>query len=253
VGLYSQLVVSAGPIISTANQSLAEVYLEEAVAGLAAMGDPEQLYGSGRHRAAAFGPTDDWVVLLRSHALRRRARLGRASVLFAALAAEANVNVYAREHLPKAERQTLDGLPTIEKYAIIPRIVTGSVLLRRGEQPLQALKELFELRNLLVHPKPKETDAGIGRLSWPNPNEDPRFKASRVAYYILAVRQAAAPLTAPGIAPLTSDGFDQAIGAYGQRSDTLPGLDDDVQLLPVSEVAILVHPKPWTGHPTPFE
>ncbi len=96
------------------------------------------------------------------------------------------------EKLGTSDFEAVDRLPTIDKYAIGPRLAFGRDLFDRGWEPLQTIRKLFEQRNRVVHPKPRtETITRAEALGWP---EAKTYAPTRAVQYLLAVSQAASAL-----------------------------------------------------------
>jgi hypothetical protein len=168
----------------------AESYLEQAIDSLRSAGDPGALwsdagsmYAGGLLEHAARG----------NDAGNRRLRFLRASVIFAALAAEAYANGFLAEHLTEAEVEAVDRLPTIDKLLTGPKHAGLESPLDPGREPVQTLRELFHSRNRLVHPRRDEHGAYLQYL---NEEDEKIFGPPRVGRYILAVTQTIAAMEA---------------------------------------------------------
>lgn len=83
-----------------------------------------------------------------------QARFARNSSLFSAFAAEAYVNEFLRKRLPRSDFNTIDRLPTVEKYLVGVALAGHKELFQRSSEPAQTLKLLFDTRNALAHPRP---------------------------------------------------------------------------------------------------
>jgi hypothetical protein len=119
-----------------------------------------------------------------------RVRWARISVMFSAFAAEGYINrVLLSSPLNQRDFDAIDRLPTLDKYAIGPRLALGQNLFDRGQEPLQTLAELFGLRNTLAHPKPRsETITRAEALAGPDAET---FSPTRAVRFITAVAEAA--------------------------------------------------------------
>ena len=92
----------------------------------------------------------------------------RSAVLFALLAAEAFANQYLQTHLSGKEFEAADKLPTLDKFLLGPRLVSGASLLDRGGEPAGTLKELCKQRGPLVHRSWLSLEGGpMGRYTRP--------------------------------------------------------------------------------------
>jgi hypothetical protein len=85
----------------------------------------------------------------------------RKYVAFAAFAAEAYINRFLHNRLSGQDKETALRLrPVIEKFVFAPRLALEEPLFRRDELLHRDLKELFALRNGLVHAEPREVAVG---------------------------------------------------------------------------------------------
>jgi len=83
-------------------------------------------------------------------------RAAMVSLIFSALTLEAFVNNYAIERFSRSYFDNhLDKLPTISKWIVILKLVTGKEL-NSGAQPYGCLKRLFKRRDRLVHYKTRK-------------------------------------------------------------------------------------------------
>ncbi|HEV7529015.1 MAG TPA: hypothetical protein VGO29_08975 [Solirubrobacteraceae bacterium] len=134
--------------------------------------------------------TGDLAYARRCHqSVRRAGRVTycRRALLFAAFAAEAYANDFLYEKWAGQDRDALERLSAVDKYALLPALAETTVLDRGGE-PLQRVKWLFDRRNELVHPKPRLGDRD---LTWDPTNHNPIDAAES----IVAVAEAVAKLT----------------------------------------------------------
>ncbi len=80
-------------------------------------------------------------------------RSAMVSVIFSALTLEAFINNYAIERFSRSYFDNhLDKLSPVSKWILIPKLITGKALDTDG-QSYERLKELFKLRDRLVHYK----------------------------------------------------------------------------------------------------
>lgn len=157
-------------------------------------------------------------------AKKRQRESTRSAVLFALLAAEAFANQYLQTHLSGAEFDAADKLPTLDKFLLGPRLVSGTSLLDRRGEPAGTLKKLCQQRSLLVHPK----------LAKPGGAHDgPIYTPEDAAHYIVAVADAAAWLLANSNPPqhdLTIMAVDQERDFFlqfgKQATERLPDITD---------------------------
>jgi len=92
-------------------------------------------------------------ICARNAAIQRSAMV---SVVFSALTLEAFINNYAIEHFSRRYLENyLDKLSAVAKWVVIPKLKTGNELNTDG-QPYEKLKELFKLRDRLVHYKTRK-------------------------------------------------------------------------------------------------
>jgi hypothetical protein len=149
----------------------------------------------------------------------------RSAVLFALLAAEAFANQYLQTHLSGKEFEAADKLPTLDKFLLGPRLVSGASLLDRGGEPAGTLKELCKQRGPLVHPKLAKPGEG---------SDGPVYTPEEAARYIVAVADAAGWLLAnsdPSQSDMTVIAVDQERDyflRFGQQvTERLPKITDD--------------------------
>lgn len=132
-------------------RTLAGTYLEQAVAALRDARSADALYDEKLRIATAELDSKPLVLVAMSTALETRAGHARSAILIAAFAAEAYVNELVAKHFTGCDYETIDRLPTVEKYALAPRLALGTEVLARGTEPLETLRDLFRERNVLVH------------------------------------------------------------------------------------------------------
>src|SRR4051812_42741133 len=100
----------------------ASSYLEDAAIALTHCGSAPALYGGMRDTP---NKQEAEHVCFNRIGPDSRSRYARSSILFSAFAAEAYVNGFLRQHLADPDFTTIDKLPTVEKYALITRLVAG--------------------------------------------------------------------------------------------------------------------------------
>lgn len=89
----------------------------------------------------------------------RMRSFGAITVVFSAMCLEALINDYCV--LKKSSnyfKKYINKLDTVSKWLIVPNLITGKAISTDG-QTFQLIKELFALRNDLVHPKSKELES----------------------------------------------------------------------------------------------
>lgn len=128
---------------------LPEDFLAAAVRAFAATGHPDSLWNP----TPPSEPSLRHQLERRYLAHKRRMEQARAAVLWSAIAVEAAINLYMSAALPPAEAEAIDGLPTVNKLLLAPRLATGKDLFSRGEAVVRDTWRLFALRNRIVHPK----------------------------------------------------------------------------------------------------
>ena len=107
----------------------------------------------------------------------------RKAVAFAAFAAEAYINRLLHNRLSGQDMATALKLrPVIEKFAFAAQLALGQPLIQRDEVLYRELKELFGLRNRLVHATPRAVEPGdvLGEAAFAecNPLVAQRFVAA---------------------------------------------------------------------------
>lgn len=205
------------------------MHLADSVRALRDAGSPDALYDpvlrAKDHEDIGY---DDFS-MARDIAHGERVAYSRRGLLFAAFAAEAYANDFLYENWHGKNRDALQKLSTIDKYALLSTL-SGASALGRGREPLQKIKWLFQRRDELVHAAPKSRD-----LTYDPDNHNPRA----VAQAIVAVADAVVALN--GGAP---DGsflgrviaHRQALLDYGERAaGDVPAIHErpsPVELLP---------------------
>jgi hypothetical protein len=173
----------SGAVRGVRPRSLASDYLRQAADALDAAGDPGYLYRKWR---GAMPPRPFGFEMMRRWARSERFERARTSALFCALAAEAYVNEFLAAYaLSKTRLKKLDGFSTVRKYTEGTREAYGATLFRDGDEATPVLRRLFELRHLLVHPKP-----GFGQPPLLEPHDpalEARFGLPELAEYIVIV------------------------------------------------------------------
>lgn len=89
------------------------------------------------------------------------------SITFIAFALEASINEFIFEHCKK-ESHALERMSTPDKWLIIPRLFNNRDW-DFGNEPLQSIKKIFSIRDVLVHYKPawkemRDEDYSIPRI-----------------------------------------------------------------------------------------
>jgi hypothetical protein len=178
------------PTLELYFETIAGAHLTDALEALRDAGSSDGLYDRATRDTSRSDQTYDWVTLVEQEAIARQVVLSRRALLYAAFAAEAYVNEFLSEHFQGADRETLDRLPTVEKYVLLPRLVRDLEVLRRGHEPMQRLVWLFHRRNELVHPKPDGKEKHLDH----HPED---HNPDSAAQSIVAVAEAAAVLESP--------------------------------------------------------
>jgi hypothetical protein len=114
------------------------------------------------------------------------------ATLFAAFAAEAFVNNFLEVHdlrskVSASQYKKIDWGSTYKKYVAGVALAYGA-LFRDGDEVMPAIRELFEVRHKLVHPRP-----GIGPpvAYMPDPGWRSTYPPTKVAEWLIAVAGAA--------------------------------------------------------------
>jgi hypothetical protein len=167
-------------------ETMAGTHLADAVRALRDAGSADALYESAlRATDPADIPYDEYQ-LATDIAEGERVTYSRRALLFAAFAAEAYANDVLYEAWNGKNRDALERLSTVDKYALLPTLAGAPATLRRDREPLQTVRWLFQRRDELVHAKPQSRD-----LTYDLENHNPRA----VAKCIVAVADAAAALS----------------------------------------------------------
>jgi hypothetical protein len=203
-------------------ETMAGTHLRDSVRALRDAGSADALYAPSLRADNPEAISYEDFSLARDEAEGWRVTYCRRALLFAAFAAEAYANDFLYEKWSGPDRDALQRLSTVDKYAILPTFAGATTVLDRGRMPLQTIKWLFDRRNELVHAAPRDDKD----LTWDPANHNP----SDVATSIVAVADAAAALT--GEVPRASVlsyvlAERQALLDYGRRAaDELPGIHD---------------------------
>lgn len=72
-------------------------------------------------------------------------------LIYSSLSLEAYINYYAERYNIRIRKNPKRELSTVEKWKLYPKLKTGKVL---NQNELKAIKNIFKLRNNIVHPKP---------------------------------------------------------------------------------------------------
>jgi len=160
--------------------TLSATYLSQAVDAFGLTNDPPTLY------TYLYGRDLDSTgrALAVIEAGRVRLNCSMRAVLFAALAAESYVNEFLAAHLSRQDRDAMDRLPTVSKYVLGFRIGSDREPFKRDRWPIPILKDLFTLRDRLVHPKP---GFGPEPVLGPLGSFEEQFTGEQVARYLIAV------------------------------------------------------------------
>jgi hypothetical protein len=203
-------------------ETMAGTHLQDSVRALRDAGSPDALYHPKLHATDPDGVSYEDFSLARDEAEGRRVTYCRRALLFAAFAAEAYANDFLWEKWTGQDRDALQKLSTVDKYAILPALAGATGILDRGREPLQRIKWLFDRRNELVHAAPRDDRD----LTWDPTNHNPAAAAAS----IVAVADAAAKLTgevprASVVSHVLSER--RALLGYGKRAaEKLPEIHD---------------------------
>lgn len=201
-------------------ESMAGTHLEDALRTLRDTASADALYD---HKLRSMDPKElDWpdVSVARDEAEGWRVTYSRRALLFAAFSAEAYANDFLFEEWSGKDREALQALSTVNKYALLPGFAGKKSVLDRSRDPLQRIKWLFDRRNELVHAKPQEDKD----LTWEPENHNPVAAADS----IVAVAEGAAILAGevPDASVLSYVLAERkALLAYGK--DPLPDIHDE--------------------------
>ncbi len=168
-------------------ETMAGTHLEDSLRALRDAGSADALYDPWLRNTDLNALSLEDFSLARDEAVGWRVTYCRRALLFAAFAAEAYANDFLYDKCGGQDRDALERLSTVDKYALLPALA-GTTALDRGGEPLQRVKWLFDRRNELVHPKPRR---GERDLTWDPANHNPIDAAES----IVAVADAAAKLT----------------------------------------------------------
>jgi hypothetical protein len=167
-------------------ETMAGTHLSDAIRALRDAGSSDALYDP---ELRATDPSEiEWedYSLARDEAEGMRVTHARRALLFAAFAAEAYANDFLYSVSDGQDREALQKLSTVDKYALLRGFAGKASSLDRGREPLQTIRWLFKRRDELVHAAPRGTD-----LTYDPANHNPRAAAKCV----VAVAEGAAALT----------------------------------------------------------
>jgi hypothetical protein len=206
------------------------VYLGDAVYALRNAASSDALFDEPLRRARESERNPSWIGAARHEANARRIAFSRTAMLFCAFSAESYINEFIAWHFTGADLRSLDRLSTVEKYAVAPRLSLGRTLFARDSGPLQRIKQLFDLRDVLVHPKPGKGLPEQAHSLQP----DPVFNPDEASKLIVAVADAAGVLLEHMAHGEWYDWEVRSVRvargrflAFGKRAaESLPALDD---------------------------
>jgi hypothetical protein len=204
---------------------MSAAYLEEAAETLHAIGDSRVLY----RESAGFDPTNrmqaSMAVLL---ARKRRRMLCRSTVVHAAFAAEAYVNEFlAVQMADRPERfAEVDWWSPAKKYLEGTAESYGEPLFFEDREAMPVLRDLFDLRNKLAHPRP---GFGMPTFMEQDDEDEAKFAPPKLAEFVVMVAGAGDLLVPRAygfhevdvIATSLWRGRD-VVRAYAQRAANLP-------------------------------
>jgi hypothetical protein len=167
-------------------ETMAGTHLEDSLRALRDSGSADALYAPSLLITDLTAISDEDFSIARDEAHGWRVTYCRRALLFAAFAAEAYANDFLYKRWGGQDRDGLDRLSTVDKYAFLPALA-GTTVLNRGQEPLQKIRWLFDRRNELVHPKARSDDRD---LTWDPESHNPIDAAKA----IVAVAEAAAKL-----------------------------------------------------------
>jgi hypothetical protein len=144
-------------------ETMAGTHLEDSLRALRDSGSADALYAPSLLTTDPDAISYEDFSIARDEAHGWRVAYCRRALLFAAFAAEAYANDFLYERWGGQDRDGLDRLSTVDKYAFLPALAGTAVLLNRGEEPLQKIRWLFDRRNELVHPKPRGEPSCVWR------------------------------------------------------------------------------------------
>lgn len=202
-------------------ESMAGMHLADAVRALRDAGSADALYEPSLRATDPGYIGYDELSIARDIAHGERVSFCRRALLFAAFAAEAYANDFLYDKWDGKDREALQKMSTVDKYALLPRCVDSAAGLDRGREPLQKMRWLFQRRDELVHAAPKDKD-----VTYDPDNHNPRAAAQS----IVAVADAASALAggAPDGSVLSRVvAHRQALLDYGERAaGDVPGVHD---------------------------
>ena len=175
-------------------ETMAGTHLGDSVQALRDAGSADSLYGESIRTCSPDTITYEDFSLSQDEAQGWRVTYSRRALLFAAFAAKAYANDFLYETWGGRDRDALQKMSPVDKYAILPAFAGATTVLDRGREPLQRIKWLFDRRNELVHAAPRDDRD----LTWDPANHNPLAAAASS----VAVAEAAAALT--GEAPRAS-------------------------------------------------
>lgn len=215
-------------------RGLASEYLRQAAEAFHAAGDPGHLYA--QWRPDKVGPERFGWDFMRRWAQAERLKFARNCVLFSAFSAEAFINEFlAAFDLSNTRLKELDRRPTIEKLLVGTAEAYGQACFRDDDELTVVLRKLFDLRNMLVHPKP-----GFGPppslLDSNDAQVDERFAMSELADFVVMVGGVGDALTfrAYGYEKFDIVGRTlwrarSAVNEYAERRSDLPDPDEPAE------------------------
>jgi hypothetical protein len=166
--------------------TLAGDYLGEALEALELAGNARGIYPGWALDSLPDHLKGEQLDQARGAAAEERVKLSRRAILYSAFAAEAFINEFMAMYFEGRDLETLDRLPTLDKYILAPRFAVGLDLFRRGGEPTQTLQQLFRQRDALVHPKPGKA------LPLPKTTRaDPVFNPHTAATFLVRTAEAA--------------------------------------------------------------
>jgi hypothetical protein len=130
-----------------------EAYLDDAANALRNCGNPAVRYDRLKASGIRADPPPEILAAQAAHGVIRQMTAG---VLFSALAAEAYVNRFLAQNLPKPDFAAVDRLRTVDKYVIAVSRADPEITFPRDAWPVGRLTQLFAIRNALVHHKPEK-------------------------------------------------------------------------------------------------
>jgi hypothetical protein len=206
-------------------ETMAGTHLEDSVRALRDAGSPDALYEPSLRATPDISYED--FSLARDEAEGWRVTYCRRALLFSAFAAEAYANDFLYEKWGGRDRDALQTLSTVDKYALLPALARATTVLDRSREPLQRIGWLFKRRDELVHARPRDDRD----LTWDPANHNPLAAAKS----IVAVADAAETLNgeAPGGSVLSYVIEErQALLDYGEKATgDMPQIHDPANAL----------------------